>query len=72
MLPHERTARMPHDSLEFNRLDEDNSGLFPNRGVLVERDIFVESDKGNQAVGLDTFCVGGDGGRKATRYLEED
>lgn len=55
---------MPHRSLEFDRLDEEISGLFPKRGVLVERNIFVETDNGNQAVGLDTFCVGGDGGRR--------
>lgn len=61
-LSHERAARMPHRSLEFNRLDEDVSGLFPKRAVLVESDIFVERENGNQAVGLDTFCVGGDGG----------
>lgn len=60
----QRTARMPHRSLEFDRLDEEISGLFPKRGVLVERNIFVETDNGNQAVGLDTFCVGGDGGRR--------
>lgn len=63
-LPHERTARMPHRGLEFDRLDEDNTGLVPKRAVLVERDYCVERDSGNQAVGLDTFCVGGDGGRK--------
>ena len=55
---------MPHRGLDFNRLDEDVSGLVPKRAVLVERDYCVERDSGNQAVGLDTFCVGGDGGRK--------
>ena len=55
---------MPHRGLEFDRLDEDASGLFPQKAVLVERDIFVERNNGNQAVGLNTFCVGGDGGRR--------
>ncbi|CAF9935891.1 hypothetical protein IMSHALPRED_010381 [Imshaugia aleurites] len=63
-LPHERNARMPHRGSEFERLDGNTSGSFPERAVLVERDYIVERDNGNQAVGLDTFCVGGDVGRK--------
>lgn len=50
---------MPHRGLEFDCLDEDISGLFSKTAVLVERDIFVDRDNGNQAVGLDTFCIGG-------------
>ncbi|CAD6594087.1 MAG: hypothetical protein ASARMPRED_008516, partial [Alectoria sarmentosa] len=45
----ERAARMPHRSLEFNRLDEDVAGLVPKRAVLVESDIFVERENGDQA-----------------------
>lgn len=55
---------MPHRGSEFERLDGNTSGSFPERAVLVERDYIVERDNGNQAVGLDTFCVGGDVGRK--------
>ena len=61
-LSHKRNNKRLHRGPEFERLDEGVPGLFPMRAVLVERDIFVESDKGDQALGLDTFCVGGDGG----------
>ena len=64
-LSRERASRIPHRGLEFDVLDEDTSGLFSKTAVLVERDILVERDNGNQAIGLDTFCVGGDGGRMA-------
>ena len=62
-LSRERSNQVLHRSPEFQRLDEGVHDIFPKRAVLVERDIFVESDKGDQALGLDTFCVGGDGGR---------
>ena len=55
---------MPHRGSEFERLDGDISGLFPERAVLVERDYTVERDDEIQAVGLDTSCVEGDVGRK--------
>lgn len=50
---------------DFSRLEVDTSRLVSKTGVLVERDIRVESGKEEEGLGLDTFVVGGEGGRSS-------